>query len=529
MHTGSGKYGTGRGQTQTGPAVVRVGANGDDQPGSRENMKYEHTNTSREPRALLRSQSTHSSEEASNDRGAKGCRKEDRPGPAQQALTMPASVARLTQGNPWQLWEWAEPAVWTESMLAALNNGVKGGVWYSLIDKVFALDNLASAAKQVCANQGAAGVDHVSTKAFASDMEGQLARIRAEIMSGKYRPQPIRREYIDKLGSTEQRPLGIPTVRDRVVQRALLHVLQPIYEQTFARHSYGFRPGKGCKDALRRVNELLTKGYEYVVDIDLQDYFGSIPHKRLLARLRERVVDGKVLELVEGYLKVGILEDMQEHTPTQGAPQGAVISPLLSNIYLNPLDQQLAQAGLEMVRYADDIVILSRSKEEAQRALELVQAWCAAEELRLHPDKTKIVNVTEEGFDFLGYHFWTTRQGDLRKRPRKKSMQKLKERIRAQTKRTSGKSTKEIIQKVNSTLRGWFGYFKHSLKNVFAEIDGWVRCRLRSILRKRQGRRGKGVGYDHIRWPNKFFAEQGLYSLEQARASACQPPRGKDL
>lgn len=225
-------------------------------------------------------------------------------------------------------WAWAEPAVWTERMLTALDEGVKGGVWFSLIDKVFAERNLRAAAAKVVANHGAPGVDHVSVEAFNDDREANVAKLVTALRGGTYQPQAIRRVFIPKPGSTEQRPLGIPTVRDRVVQGAIRHVLEPIFEKEFATHSYGFRPRRGCKDALRRVDDLLKQGYVYVVDADLQSYFDTIPHERLLSRLRERIADGRLLQLVESFLKAGILDGLQEWRPEAGAPQGAVLSPL---------------------------------------------------------------------------------------------------------------------------------------------------------------------------------------------------------
>jgi RNA-directed DNA polymerase len=425
-----------------------------------------------------------------------------------------AVLARARRaGKALSRWLWVEPTIWTERMLTALEQGVKGGQWFSLIDKVHPERTLHAAFAQVAANKGAAGVDHVTIKMFADRQEANLKKLSEELRSGHYQPQQIRRHYIPKPGSKEKRPLGIPTVRDRVVQTAALMALEPIFEHEFAEHSYGFRPGRGCKDALRRVDKLLKAGHTYVVDADLKSYFDTIPHDRLMALVGQKVSDGRVLSLIESFLKQGVLDGLREWTPEEGSPQGGVISPLLSNIYLNPLDHLMAEQGFEMVRYADDFVILCRSPEEAARALAVVQQWTAEAGLKLHPEKTKIVDATVATFDFLGYRF-----AKGRRYPRPKSMQKFKDAIRAKTKRTSGKSLPAIILDLTPTMRGWFEYFKHSYKTTFRNLDGWIRMRLRSILRKRLGLKGRGRGADHQRWPNAFFAKHGLYSLKASHA-----------
>lgn len=437
----------------------------------------------------------------------------------------PASVSeRATQAGELRgRWPWTESTVWTDRMLATLEKGVKGGRWFSLIDKVYSKSNLMAAYLQVAANEGAAGVDHVTTKAFGDRLDENLKGLYEALRDGTYQPQAVLRAWIPKPGSREQRPLGIPTVRDRVAQAALRNVLEPIFEREFTAHSYGFRPRRGCKDALRRVDELLKDGYRYVVDADLKSYFDTIPHNKLVERISEKVSDGRVLNLLEAYLKAGIMDGLNEWTPEQGTPQGAVISPLLSNVYLHPLDQHMAERGFEMVRYADDFVILCRSPEEAARALEVVQQWTAEAGLQLHPTKTRIVDAMQsgEGFDFLGYHFERGHRW-----PRAKSLQKVRHTIQAHTKRSNGHSLQVIITTVNLTMRGWFEYFKHTTyPSVYRQLDAWIRMRLRSILRKRARGRGRGRGSDHQRWTNAFFAEHGLYSLTTAYALARQSSR----
>ena len=434
----------------------------------------------------------------------------------QEPMTVLERAKRI--GETLGRWLWVEPAVWTERMLTALEQGVKGGRWFSLIDKVHCDRTLRAAYSQVAANKGAAGVDHVTVAMFEEQLDANLSKLSDALRTGTYQPQAIRRHWIPKPGTKERRPLGIPTVRDRVVQTALRMVLEPIFESTFGEHSYGFRPGRGCKDALRRVDALLKAGYRHIVDADLKSYFDTIPHDRLMTLIGQKVSDGRVLSLIEAFLKQGVLDGLEERTPAMGSPQGGCISPLLSNIYLNPLDHWLAEHGLEMVRYADDFVILCRSPEDAARGLRLVQEWTAEAGLTLHPTKTKVIDATETAFEFLGYRF---EKG--KRYPRPKSLAKHKDTIRAKTKRTRGDSLTTIITDLNPTLRGWFEYFKHSYKTTFPQIDKWLRGRLRSLLRKRIGLKGRGRGADHQRWPNAYFAEQGLFSLTTTHALVRHP------
>jgi RNA-directed DNA polymerase len=403
-------------------------------------------------------------------------------------------------------------------MLTALEEGVKGGKWYSLMDKVWTPGNLHSAFAKVKANGGSPGVDHVTIEMFGERLEENLSRLSEQLRKGEYRPQAIKRVMIPKPGSNEKRPLGIPTVRDRVVQAAMRHVMEPIFENEFAERSYGFRPGRGCKDALRQVDQLLNQGYIFVVDADLKSYFDTIPHDRLMALIQEKIADNPFLTVVDYFLKQRVMDTAKEWTPEEGTPQGAVLSPLLSNIYLNPLDHEMAHAGIEMVRYADDFVLLCKSEADARKCLEMVSDWTAKAGLTLHPVKTRIVDATERGgFDFLGYHF---ERG--MKWPREKSLKKLKDSIRDKTRRCNGFSLLAIIEDINMTLIGWFGYFKHSHRTTFPVLDSWIRMRLRSILRKRHGGRGRGRGSDHQQWPNVYFAKHGLFFLTTAHAKACQ-------
>jgi RNA-directed DNA polymerase len=425
----------------------------------------------------------------------------------------PTAVAAAPQqaGEARAPWWWVERCVWTERMLTRLTASEPADrVWFRLWDKTYAPANLQSAYEKVWRNGGSAGADEQTVAHFGRHAEAELQRLHAQLRAGTYRPQPVRRAWIAKPGSQEKRPLGIPAVRDRIVQGALRHVMEPIFEAEFAEHSYGFRPGRGAKDALRRVDHLLKAGHDWVVDADLKSYFDTIPHERLLALVKQRVADGRVLALVESFLRAGVLESAKGWQPTErGTPQGGVISPLLANVYLHPLDHQMAAAGWELVRYADDFVILCRSEAEAQAALAAVRQWVSAAGLTLDPDKTRIVNATQPGgFDFLGYHF---ERG--RKWPRQKSLMKLKDRLRTQTARLDGRNLSAIVAEVNRSLRGWYGYFQHSRASTFTAVDGYVRRRLRSLLQWRLDGVGQGIGATHQRWPNEWFAHGGLRSL----------------
>jgi RNA-directed DNA polymerase len=416
-------------------------------------------------------------------------------------------------------WSWVEAAVWTERMLSALGNGVKGGKWYSLIDKVYAPATLATAWAKVHANNGAAGVDGQSIERFAAKADVYLSELSAVLRDGTYHAQAVKRVDIPK-GDGRTRPLGIPVVKDRIVQQAVRLVIEPIFEREFRDGSYGFRPGRGCHDALREVDRLLKEGHTHVVDADLKSYFDTIPHERLMARVEEQVSDGRVLDLIRGWLQADILQGLEQWTPTQGSPQGAVISPLLANIYLHPLDALMAERGYRMVRYADDFVILCWSHTEAAAALALVEAWVRESGLTLHPEKTRIANCRKKGkgFEFLGYRF----EG-RRRHVRKKSLDKLKATIREKTRRTRGQSLKVVVADLNRTLRGWFGYFKHAHPSTFVALDQMLRRRLRALLRSREKRPGLGIcRADHQRWPKAFFADAGLFALHTAWQSARQ-------
>lgn len=296
-------------------------------------------------------------------------------------------------------------------------------------------------------------------------------------------------------------------------------VIEPIFECEFIDTSHGFRLGRGCKDALRKVERLLKAGCTWVVDADLKSYFETIRHGRLMMELQQRIADSRVLELIESFLKQQILEDLKLWTPEAGSPQGAVISPLLSNIYLHEVDKAMKAAGYEMVRYADDFVILCKSQQEAEAALARVTELVQEKGLTLHADKTSLVDTQQPGqsFEFLGYHFEKGTRW-----PRKKSLNKFKDTIHRKTKRSNGRSMAEIIDDVNKTCEGWFEYFKHSHWKTFKPLDGWIRRRFRTILRGYTKGKGISRGKDNIRRPNEYFRDLGYFSLYDAHRALLQ-------
>lgn len=408
-------------------------------------------------------------------------------------------------------------------MLTALERENDKRKWHTLIDKVSSPKTLTVALQAVVENRGAPGIDGRTTHAVEKEADGELALIERLLREDKYEPKPVKRVWIDKAGSKEKRPLGLPTVRDRIVQKALQIVLEPIFEQDFVEHSYGFRPGRSARQAVERVETQLAEGKVWVVDADIKGYFDNIPQEKLMERVGEKIADSRVLKLIEKFLRQGVMETTKEWTPTEkGTPQGAVMSPLLANIYLNPLDHLMVGKGRQMVRYADDFVILCASQEEAEAALQEVRQWMEGAGLTLHPEKTRIVDARERGgFEFLGWHF----ERGLRW-PREKSRQKFKESIREKTRRGNGKSLKAIIAEVNRVIRGWGNYFQGGVSTVSPPLESWTRMRLRSILRRRVKRKGRGRGFDHYRYPNAWFAEQGLISLKMiTHGSAVSPAK----
>lgn len=432
----------------------------------------------------------------------------------------------------------AERAIWTDRMLDALETGSRRTVWYSLSDKVFSPQSLAAAADRVVANHGASGVDRMSVDCFNRARHRILPVLESRLKQKTYRHREVRRVWIPKPGKrNEKRPLGIPTVVDRIVQAAVRNGLEPIFEAQFNDHSYGFRPGRSAQDALRHVARCLRAGYTWVIDADLKAYFDTIDHDLLMDLIRRDVTDGGILDLIRQMLGAGVIEAdkgiIRHQSATElGTPQGGVISPLLANIYLNELDHQINdEAETVMIRYADDFMIFCRTEAQALRVLKQVQQWTQRRRLTLHPEKTRVVDMSVEGarVEFLGFSF--VRRIDRRtRRPRfvrtirEKSVKSFRSRLRPLTKRTNGWKLSTIIGEINPIIRGFGAYFRSAVANEHVKLDKWIRMRLRSILRKRHKRRGRGRGRDHNRWPNAFFAEHGLVSLMSVHERWVQSP-----
>jgi len=401
--------------------------------------------------------------------------------------------------------------------------------WYSLYDKVYAPKNLQAAWEKVEANGGAAGCDGQTVAQFAANAEANLVALHEQLRTKQYRPRPVKRVEIPKDGGGV-RPLGIPCVRDRIVQQAVLQVLQPIFEPLFSERSHGFRPARGTRTALEVVDRAVQAGYEWIVDADIERFFDTVDHDLLNRQLNTVIADGSVLNLIQAFLKSGVLVGGSEIAATEvGTPQGGPLSPLLANVYLHPLDQALEAGGFGLVRYADDFVIFTRSRERAEQALGVVRTTLERLRLRLHPEKTRVVRL-DPGFDFLGFHYFRDGQGRLQKKVSAKSTRRFRDAIRQRTPRHAGQKrptanrctaprlkqnarVQQMLAKVNQFLRGWHGYFRRArttYRDYLNDFDRFVRQRLRHAI---SGRCAKG------RWnqilSNSVLDAIGLRSLAQ--------------
>lgn len=378
---------------------------------------------------------------------------------------------------------------------------------HSAIDKVYRLANLTKASAKVMANKGAPGVDEVTVDTWKASEAAQLRQLHGALYTGTYRGKPVRRVYIPKPGTKKQRPLGIPAMADRVCQQAVLRVIQPTFEEIFFEGSHGFRPGRSAHTARQAILDYHKAGYRYVVDLDIADFFNEVDHGILMKLVREVVKDRRVLGLIRGWLTAGVMEEGSVRYAISGTPQGGVISPLLSNIYLTPFDRELQKAGCTFIRYADDVLILCRTREEAQAALEVAQNLLNRLKLRLSPEKT-IISSFQEGFDFLGFHFGKRHVG-----VGKKSLRAVHAKVREATRRVQGDIPVElVIQKVNPIIRGWANYHRHGNNvSLFRTLDKWVRNRIRAYKRGRWRDRGRWKIYSA-----EDLDRMGLERMERA-------------
>jgi RNA-directed DNA polymerase len=387
---------------------------------------------------------------------------------------------------------------------------------HSLIGRVYDRRNLARAWERVKKNKGSGGIDGVTIERFEANRDRYLDVLHEQLKTGRYRPRPVRRVEIDKPGTTAKRPLGIPTVMDRVCQQALVQVLEPVFEPTFAAASFGYRPGRSAHMAMRRIWSQLHAGGVWIVDADLEDFFGSLPHEGLIDRVADRVADGKVLSLIRSMLTAGVLRDGMVERAIAGTPQGGVASPLLSNVYLNVFDQAMARAGVSLTRYADDWVATARSRSEAERALASARTVLEGElGLRLHPEKTRIVHISQ-GFEFLGYKIgrgkglrYKTGGPGLYAYPRQRSIDRFKDKVRTATNRRNPKTLEGLLDELNPIIRGWGMYYRRAhVRRLFHRLDGWIVLRIWSWRYKRW----RNAGWKKL--PRRqLYGEYGLVHL----------------
>lgn len=434
------------------------------------------------------------------------------------AARSPEAPQLERRGNELHLGKRSYPS-WTPAMVEAIDRYRQAGRrWHLLFDKLYAEPNLKAAWAQVEGNGGAAGVSGQTIAQYRDGLEKRLLDLTKKLKEQSFEPRPIRRVYIPK-GNGKQRPLGIPEVEDRIVQAALVRLIEPVFEKKFLGCSYGFRPERSAHNALAELVAAMEAGFTQIVDADITDCFGSIPWTPLMEEVAREISDPKVLGLVKRFLKAEVMEGLERWQPEEGTPQGAVLSPLLANIYLHRFDEEMTRAGNRMVRYADDFVILCRTAQEAEEAKEKAKQTLAEMGLHLHPEKTRIVDATRETFQFLGYEFWP--QGW--RLPRDSSKNRLHDRIRAKTPRNPGRSLRVVIASLNYTLRGWYAYYRHCWWTALKDVDGFVRRRLRSILRAFNKRKGTTRRLDNFRYPNRIFERLGLVSLDKKHLAEAGP------
>jgi group II intron reverse transcriptase/maturase len=357
-----------------------------------------------------------------------------------------------------------------------------------LLEQAFARANMVMAWKRVKANGGSAGADGLTIEETMESLRLDWPRIKEELLEGRYRPVPVRRVQIPKSGGG-QRELGIPTVTDRLIQQALLQVLQPKIDPTFSDSSYGFRPGRSAHGAVLQAQRYVQEGYEVVVDVDLEKFFDRVNHDILMERLSRRVSDKRVLRLIRRYLEAGIMDGGVVIERHEGTPQGGPLSPLLANVLLDEVDRELEKRGLNFVRYADDCNVYVRSQRAGERVLKGLRKLYDKLHLKVNEAKTSV--SAARGRNFLGYCLWGGQGKEVKRAVSKKAIETFKTRIRQKTKRSGGRSMQQVISELRSYLLGWKSYFgKAQTPGKFRELDEWLRHRLRALQLK-HWRRGR--------------------------------------
>ena len=407
---------------------------------------------------------------------------------------------------------------WTPVMVDAIPRlEAEGRKWFQLYDKVGDVKTLASAWKRIDkrttgnARERGAGPDGATVDSFAQNSEAELNRLSEELKKGRYKPAPVRRHYIPKPGRSGKRPLGLPTIADKVVQEAMRGIIEPIWESRFSNSSHGFRPGRSTNSACLMMEEAILSGRTWIVDADIKGCFDNIPHETIINLIAERISDGKILKLIRNMLEAGVMEEMEVRHSAAGTPQGGIISPLLCNIVLHEFDIAMQAAQIASVRYADDFALLCSSREEAEQSLKTATEALEKLGLQINEEKTRIVHI-DEGFDFLGWRY----KGRMRW-PRQSSVNSLKSKIRMKTKRVRPGSIPTIAGELEPLQRGWFNYFRNgNSAATFRNIDGWLRRRLRTILNVRvRGKSGISSLLDNMRSTIQFFNDTGLFNFTQ--------------
>jgi len=370
------------------------------------------------------------------------------------------------------------------SSVIARKEREQGGA-VDLLEEILSKRNLFEAYKKVKEKKGSPGIDGMTVHAVLPWLQEHVEELRQSIQTGKYKPSPVRRVLIPKPDGSGERKLGIPTVIDRIIQKAISQSLNPIYEPLFADESFGYRPGRSPQQAMQRVKKLVDEGFVYVAEVDLSKYFDTINHELLMNMLREQINDKRVIDIIKKYLKSGVMIDGVVIETVEGSPQGGPLSPLLSNIYLDKYDQEMRRRGVTFVRYADDIVVLAKSRRAAERLLESSKKYLEGKlKLKVNEDKSRAISIYSRKFKFLGYAIGKGKNGNFI-RAHKSSLRKAKQKLREKTRRNRGRNVREIMKEIKAYMTGWLNHYHiAAIKSTLTAWDQWLRRRLRMYIWK---------------------------------------------